>query len=215
MPQGARGSWSWAVRTGLGAVLCAGAMGCMNSEKDRMPPPRIGANGGKQVTPPPGLPGIQPLPGASNPVGASARPGPPGYNSPYAGAGSGATGIQQTGGFATAPGTGQPPARTIGQPVNPPTTINPPAAIIPSTGPVGASGPLPAPSFDAPNTQSRTGGGYPAPPNLTEVGPIPPSPPGNVTSGSNYTPQPQPLSPPNPSQPAVYANGSVGVYQMK
>ncbi|MBA4187607.1 MAG: hypothetical protein C0467_06265 [Planctomycetaceae bacterium] len=210
MPQGVRGWWVRAIHMGLGAVLCAGAIGCMNTDKDKIsPPPRIGANGGKQQLPPPGLPGLQPLPGSTTPVGAAPKAGQPGYNSPFAGAG--ATGTPAATNFGAA---GQPPARTIGQPVTP-AGFNSPTSAIPSVGPGGA-GQMPPPSFETPGAQSRIGGS-PPPPNLNELGPVPPGPPpGGVTSNSHYSPvtAPQPLAPIKPNDP-VYANVSAGVYQMR
>jgi len=200
MSQGARGKWSWAAYTGFGALLCASTLGCMNTDKDRMPPPRIGANGGKPTLPPPGLPGIQPLPGTTTPVSANTKPSQPGYNSPYAGVGA-TGGVQQAGAFATSPAPVQPPSPTIGQP------IHPPASIIPSTGPVGTMGSvMPPPTMDYPATQSRTGGS-PPPPALDA--PVPPPPPSRANYGSNYTPvPPQPLMPQRPSNidPAQYGN---------
>ncbi|MFO0822686.1 MAG: hypothetical protein U0792_06130 [Gemmataceae bacterium] len=69
MPQGARGWWVRAARIGLSAVLCAGAIGCMNTDSHK-PPPRIGANPKNTTLPPPGLPGLQPLPNSTGtPVG--------------------------------------------------------------------------------------------------------------------------------------------------
>jgi hypothetical protein len=211
MPQGARGWWVRAARIGLSAVLCAGAIGCMNTDNHK-PPPRIGANPKNTTLPPPGLPGLQPLPNSSgSPVGTNTRPGQPNFSPTGAGA------VQPAGGFATGPGTMQPPPRTIGQPVTPPSQVTPagyqqPAPLVPSAAPVvppvgpGSSNPQGARNFDPPPLDLSIPGG-----------PVPPAPPAQpgFTSSSNYG---APIAPPPPvaptRPPAVYGEVSTGVYQM-
>lgn len=213
MPQGTRGVWGRAASMGLGALLCAGAVGCMGTDKDRMPPPRIGANNtGKSVTP--GLPGTPMLPGSSG-VSAtkSTQPGTTGGN-PYAGYGSG--GIQQTGGFATGAGTGATPGgRTVVQPSGPTGAGAGSGYVIPPVAPGAAPptagfGGMPAPAMDYPNGQGRGGSFNPPAPGLSDIGPIPPSPPGQVASGSNYSPIAPPQAPPAPNSRAVAAGGPFG-----
>ena len=199
MPQGVRGWCIRAMHTGLGVVLCAGAIGCMNTDKDRMPPPKIGANGPKGNSPPPGFPGIQPIPG-STPVGTNTRQAPPGFNTPNPATGMGSV---QPAGFAT--GVGVPQARAGAQPPVQPANFNQPQPIVPSAGPSSFTGTqLPPPNSGYINPQSNAGG--PPPVNL-DPALLPPAPPGNVTSNSNFAPvtvnPPQPLQPIAPIAPGA------------
>lgn len=204
MPQGARGWWVRAARMSLSAVLCAGAIGCMNTDKP--PPPKFGANNTRPITPQPGLPGLQPLPGATTgpgTMGNNTRPGQPAFNPP------GSNGLQPAGGFATGPGT-QPPRPTIGQPVVPAGGPLPPPSFVPPTGPVTPAGGIQPPTYSNPQSYN------PPPPNLNDpLPPAPPAQPGGIVSGSNYGGPiaPPPPVPPTRPQPHVYADGSIGIYK--
>lgn len=187
MPQGAR---VWWVRTGLGAVLCLGTVGCMGTGKS--PPPRIGsnANTNKPTTlPPPGLPGIQPISATTPP--ANTRTAPPGQNT-FTG-GVGATGaVQPAGGV---PPGAQPVGRTGGQPVAPVGVPSAGPVPLQPTAPVGA-GQLPLPAFDPPPSVAPTARGFGGSPPAPTLDPIaPPPPPNPVVTGSNYSPV-APVAPP-------------------
>src|SRR5262249_40809962 len=132
MSQGPRGGWVRVVFAGVGALVFAGALGCMNTDKpkgDTKP-----ATNTKQPTP--GLPGTPTLPGTpgsgggmtktgqqpynpSGPTGTASGlgTGPTGFQQPgfqqpgFQQTGFQQTGFQQTGGFA-----GTPTSRTTGQP---------------------------------------------------------------------------------------------------
>ncbi len=197
MPQGAR---VWWVRTGLGAVLCLGTVGCMGTGKS--PPPRIGSSGAtnKPTTlPPPGLPGIQPI-SATTPAPGGPNPRPAAPNT-FTG-GVGATGaVQPAGGFAAHPAGVQPVARAGGPPVAPVGVPSTAPALLPPSAPVG-TGQLPPPSLDPPTAQ-RSMGASPPPPTLDPI--APPPPPSSVVSGSNYSPI-APISPPQPFPAPVPVN---------
>ncbi|VTT99483.1 unnamed protein product [Gemmataceae bacterium] len=192
----------WWVRTGLGAVLCLGTVGCMGTGKS--PPPRIGsnANAGKPTTlPPPGLPGIQPISATTPaPTGTSPRPATPNAFT----SGVGATGaVQPAGGFNAPPAGVQPAARTVGQPVTPVGVPSAGPVPLPPTAPVGAgAGQLPPPSLDPPTAQ-RSYGATPPPPALDPI--APPPPPSPVISNSHYSPV-APVAPPQPHPAPVPVN---------
>src|SRR5262245_36046751 len=96
MAQGPRGGLVRAAFAGLGAVLCAGVLGCMNTDKAPVPNKygtSINGTNNKAVTP--GLQGAKSLPGqpGSGGVGLNNQPG---GGNPAAGMGSG---LQPAGGF--------------------------------------------------------------------------------------------------------------------
>jgi hypothetical protein len=176
--------WRVAV-AGVGALLCGGLVGCMNTDKPK-----------DKVTTKPGvgLPGTPTLtPGGSAKAGTPTGSGLPAGNFTGAGAGlqqprvgttgqntntgTGGTGIQQTGGFGTQPG--------LGAGVSPP---SPPASLQPG-GP-------PAPSMPWPTNYPPTGT-VPTNPVLPPTD-ITPPPPQGAPGASVLPPQPVPGAPTSP-----------------
>lgn len=211
MAQGPRRGWVRAAFTGLGALLCAGAIGCTGLDKPV--PPKIGANtgtgaNGKQIGP--GLPGTPMLPGSPG-MGASRTP-QPGFGNPAAGVGG--SGVMQTGGT-NYPATGTPTGGGFNSPAGrqPAGGYNPNvgggtgagyppvggSSLVPSAGPIGGSGGF----GGSPQGYNNTGAFNP--PADLSLQPIPPNPPG----GDRYnvgTPGGPILPPQSPTQP--YTGGS-------
>jgi hypothetical protein len=192
MPQGPRRGWVRAVFTGLGVVLCTGLVGCMNSDKDRVIPSKIG----NTKPAPPGLPGLNRIPGppGSGGVGVNGQPTNGGF--------------QPTGGFGSV--TGRQPNSNIGVSG---AGLGAGPGIVPSMNPgfqpTSGSG---FSSMPQPNLGGASAtGGYPTggsaypnnPPAVgnLDLGPIPPGPPG-ATSGLD------PISAPVAPSPMIYKGGN-------
>jgi hypothetical protein len=201
MTQGPRRGWVRAAFTGLGVVLCAGLVGCMNGDKEKGFPPRIGANS-KQTpmitnTSTPRIPG-QPGSGGVG-LGPTGQPGQPNANTfqPTSfGSNTGRMGGTPNSGLSnTGVNTGGGGA---------------PAGVVPSASP-GSFGPASSNSFGTGSVQpisAHTGGNigsnFPTNPpavTLTNPGldPIPPSPRSENGLGGF-----------EPIQPPVPATGTFG-----
>ena len=191
MPRGPRG-WVRAVCAGVGAVLCAGAIGCNGMDKPKDTKQAINTKVG--------LPGTPTLPQTGTGV-AGARFGqqPTGQFN-----GMGNTGIQQTGGVA------YPPQRQFGQP-NYNTGVGTGGSgfgvggtggaggsVIPPVGPAGAG-------YQNPYPQPGAGGGMPQP-GFTGV-----NTPGAGTTGAGFASNPPAPSFSDPFPPAPPGGGSVSV----
>ncbi len=192
MAQGQRGGWLRVAFAGLGFAMCIGTIGCMNTDKDKMPP-KIGSSALNKQHPGVGLPGTPTLPGSSGIANANAKSVQPvsGMN-PYAGYGKG--GVQQAGSFAT--GTNAPMGGSN---------------VVPSVSPADFNGSgknygsIPSPNMNTSmqppmnynttgNTNYSTTGGPPAP-TLDQL-PVPPAPHGSRSMGTDYQ-----ITPPTPLAP--------------
>lgn len=204
MPQGRRGGWARIVFAGVGALACAGFVGCLNNDKskDSIRP----ANNTKQ--PGPGLPGTPMLPGMPGTGIGTPKTGQLPTNQfgtsgtgTVSGVGTGTTGFQQPGGFAAPAGnrTGVSPAVNTGFGSGAPGGSLAPS-VQPSVGyqpaPSSGAGGTPAPNWGSGTT---TGTGTvadpyrrpdPGVPPLTDL--YPPAPPGG--SGS-VAPSVAPIAP--------------------
>ncbi|MBA4063691.1 MAG: hypothetical protein C0501_08260 [Isosphaera sp.] len=159
---------------GLGAVLCAGAVGCNTVDKDA--PPKLGGpQTGKQVGP--GLPGTPTLPGSQGVGQINRAPSGSGIGGPSQPGGF-ITGVQPSGGF------GQPAGR-VNQP-GPATGAG--GTLIPDVRPGGQSsaltggyGPMTPPNMSGPHAAPHTTAGGTGhtftPPPLTDPGFVPPARP--------------------------------------
>jgi hypothetical protein len=163
---------------GLGAVLCAGAVGCNTTEKDKPAPFGVPANM-KQVDP--GLPGTPKLPGAPSGLGTQGSQGLGTLNRTPTGTGP----SFGTGGPAGTFGTGAPPAGGVG--------AGQPGGRAGAPGTVtGAGGSTMIPSMGPGGPVTPAGGNWPSmpPPNM----PTGSQPQSGHTTGSGHGSNPSPLA---------------------
>jgi hypothetical protein len=177
------------VFTGLGIVLCTGLVGCMNSDKDKLPS-KIGAN---TKPAPPGLPGLNRIPG---------QPGSGGVGVNNLGGQPTGGGFQPAGNFGAGAGR-QPTFNTtgtgFGSGSNVVPSMNPGHQPLSTTG-SGFGGGAPQHNF----TGADTIGGHaatsdpsyrsiPPAPSLVDPGLAPPARP-DAPAGEGY-----PVAPPKPT----------------
>ena len=219
MAHGTRGRWVRVATTGFAVLLCTGLVGCMNSDKKDT----------KLVNQPgPGLPNTTRLGPDGRPIAKAGMPAPHAGGVQQAG-GFGQTRYDTTGRNTNTGGTAPQPyysnnVNTPGQPGQITAPVQ--QGIVPNVGPaaIQPAGGMPL-GHNGVNTNPNgytnpiaSAGSGPLPPSLNDM-PLPPPPPGQVTSGTGFAAVQPPVNqfapvaptmPPSNPQALSFSTGGFG-----